>query len=230
LSNDESDWWSIFLSHPFPETIGLTEISELNVGLHSFFMELREAESEFAAGNQLDGAYLSLVAVIGLISLFEPVRREGLFVPLAALESALLGLGEGIVEPILKPSQKRKDGRSPSPGLNREIRGAVAYVVQRLCDFGCSREDAFNAVAADLKRIGVKPDRGSGSVTNRTVRGWYEKVMADVGFHGDAARRCRQLLSSPSNTALDQMPREMAISLLRTRLKYFVKALGGKAT
>ena len=83
--------------------VATEDIPSLNTALSQLMAGLRQAQSEFAGGEQLNGAYSSITTVIAFLSRFVPVREEGLFVPLAALESALWALDEGIVEPILKP-------------------------------------------------------------------------------------------------------------------------------
>ena len=191
-------------------------------------MELREAQSEFAKGNHLDGAYRALLAVSAFLSLFGPVKQEGLSTPLAALESALWALDEGVVEPILKPTRRARSGRARSSVLYQELKGAAVYVVHRLHRLGLEQKKARAIVAAELRSIGVKPDRGSGEITARTIRWWCEEVAADVGRQGVAARRSHALLSHPGNKALENMPREAAKSYLRSRLRFFITTIGGK--
>jgi hypothetical protein len=227
LADSEEDWWSL-QREPFPEFIRRTDLPRLNLALKYLWTELREAEAEFGAGRHLDGAYLSLIASIAFLSLFKPVGQEGLFAPMAALESALWALDEGVVEPILKPPRRAKTGRVRSSALYQELKGAAVYVVRRLCDLGYRQSNALKVVAADLRRIGVKPDRGSGEITSRTVRWWCEDVAADMGYHGLAAKRCRVLLSHPANKVLGQMPPEDAKLLLRSRLSFFANAIGRK--
>jgi hypothetical protein len=166
--------------------------------------------------------------VSAFLSLFRPVRREGLSAPLAALESALWALDEGVVQPILKPTRPAQSGRARSPVLYQELKGAAVYVVHRLHYFGLEQKQARATVAAELRRIGVKPDRGSGEITARTIRGWCEEVAADVGRHGVAAQRSHALLLHPGNKVLENMPREAAKSWLRSRLKFFATAIGEK--
>jgi hypothetical protein len=227
LNNHDEDWWSI-AAEPLPESIAAQDVPRLNIALRYLWAELRQAQSEFADGVQLNGAYSSLVAAIAFLSLFGPVRGEGLFVPLAALESALWALGEGVVEPIFKPPQPAKTGRARSPDLHQQLKGATAYVVRRLCDLGHARSEAWKVVAADLRHIGVKPDRGTGHVTARTVRGWCEEVAADIGCHGTAAKRYHQLLAHPANKVPDRISPEEAKSWLRSRLRLFATAVVGK--
>jgi hypothetical protein len=227
LNNHGEDWWSI-AAEGLPEFVAAQDVPRLNIALQYLWAELRQAQSEFTDGNQQDGVYVSLCAVIAFLSLFGPVRREGLFAPFAALESALWALDEGVVEPILKPPRRAKTGRARSSVPYQELKGAAAYVVRRLGDFGHARSEALKVVAADLQRIGVKPDRGSGKITSRTVRGWCEEVATDIGRHRTAAKACHRLLSHSANGVLDRMPPEEPRSWLRSRLRFFTTKIGGK--
>lgn len=227
MNKHDENWWSV-AAEPLPESVAAGDVPRLNIAFQHLWAELRAAHSEFADGNHLHGAYLSLLSVYAFLSLFGPVRQEGLFVPLAALESALRALDEGVVEPILRSPRRARTGRARSSDLYQELKGTAVYVVSRLCELGHVRSDALKIVAADLRRIGVKPDRGSGEVTSRTVRWWCEEIAADVGRHGAAAQRCDVLLLHSANEALDNMPPESAKLLLRSRLRFFVTAIGRK--
>ena len=88
MNNHDEDWWSV-AAEPLPESIAAGDLPRLNIAFLHLWAELREAQSEFAKGNHQDGAYLAVLAVSALLSLFGPVRQEGLSTPLAALESAL---------------------------------------------------------------------------------------------------------------------------------------------
>jgi hypothetical protein len=227
MNNQDEDWWSI-AAEPLPDSVAMGDLPRLNIAFRHLWAELREAQSEFADGNHLNGAYLTLVAVYAFLSLFGPVRQEGLSVPLAALENALWVLDEGVVQPILKPTQRARRGRARSSVLHQELKGAAVYVAHRLNSLGLEQKEVLAIVAAELRSIGVKPDRGSGEITARTIRGWCEEVAADVGRHGTAARRCSELRSHPENKALENMSREAAKSWLRSRLRFFVTTIGGK--
>jgi hypothetical protein len=227
LNNHDEDWWSI-TAEPLPEFVTAQDVPRLNIALQYLWAELRQAQSEFADGNQQDGLHLSLCAVSAFLGLFGPVRREGLFAPFAALESALWALDEGVVEPILKAPRPARPGRARSPAPYQALKGAAAYVVCRLGDFGHGQSEALKVVAADLQRIGVKPERGSGEITSRTVRGWCEEVAADIGCHRTAAQVCHELLSRSANGVLDRLSPDEARSWLRSRLRFFTTQIGGK--
>jgi hypothetical protein len=225
VNNRDEDWSSV-AAEPLPESVSVGEVARLNIAFRHLWAELREAQSEFADGNRLTGAYLSLVAVIAFLSLFGPVRREGLSVPLAALEDALWALDEGVVQPILKPARRARTGRARSSVLYQEAKGTTVYVVHRLRSLGLGQKEAQKIVGAELRRMGVKPDRGSGEITARTIRGWCDEVAADR--QGTAAQRCYLLVSHPADKTLDGMPPEAAKSLLLSRLRRFLTKIGAK--
>jgi hypothetical protein len=224
---DDAEWWRAVGSLAAP--LGPAELVTLNMGLRYLFEELGTAHDVYASGQHLDGAYGSLCAIVAFLSMFRPVGVEGLFVPLAALESALWALDEGVVEPILKPPRPPKSGRARSSVLHQELKGVAVYVAHRLCDLGLSQPEAFKAVSDDLKRIGVKPDRGSGEIEPRTVRGWCEEVAEDVGHHGTAALRYHALRSHPANMTLDKIPQEAARVMLRSQLRSFAIISGNRS-
>ena len=80
-----------------PEVLGPEDLPKLNEGLRYLFEE-RQAQAEFRAGNHLDGAYLSLLAVKFFLALFRTTGFDGLAMPLLALESALWELDEESVD------------------------------------------------------------------------------------------------------------------------------------
>jgi len=227
VNNHDEDWWSV-AAEPLPESVAAGEVARLNIAFWHLWAERREAQFEFAHGNRLTGAYLSLVAMTAFLSLFSPVRQEGLSMPLAELEGALWALDEGVVQPILKPARRARTGRARSSVLYQELKGTAVYVAHRLHSLGLEQNEARKMVGAELRQMGVRPDRGSGDITARTIRGWCEEVAADVGRYGAAAQRCDALLSHPANKALENMPREVAKSRLLSRLRFFVTTIGAK--
>jgi hypothetical protein len=60
---DDSEAWNSAL-RSLPELLGQADLPKLNEGLRYLFKELREAQATFMAGSDLDGVYLSLVAVL----------------------------------------------------------------------------------------------------------------------------------------------------------------------
>ena len=67
------------------------------------------------------------------------------------------------------------------------LKGHVAAAVQRLLQAGIAVVDARQRVAKELRKLGMKPERGAGDVTATTVRHWCDEVEQDVGRRGAAA-------------------------------------------
>jgi hypothetical protein len=95
-------------------------------------------------------------------------------------------LDDGETDPILQKANR--SGRARASAGRESLKGVVAFTVNRLCALGCSLPDAYEAAAKVLRSEGVSRERGKGTLTSRTVRGWYENVSADVGRHGEAAQ------------------------------------------
>jgi hypothetical protein len=222
---DDNDVWFSTLGS-LPEVLGPADLPKLNEGLRYLFKELREAQATFVDDSDLDGVYLSLVAVYAFVSLFRAVGTEGLLVPLMVLESALRALDEGVTEPLLKPVRQAKAGRPPASQVRQEFLGTVAYAVQQLREVGYSLPEAHKAVADELNRVGAKPDRGQNRFTPRTVRDWCERVAEDVGCHLPAAQRCAALSADPRAAAIRRMRPEVAAPFLRHQLRRSAVLLG----
>jgi hypothetical protein len=223
--SNETDWWEIF-HRTVPDIFGVEDLRGINIGLQYLWRALRNGHRKFKDGRQLDVVYLSLIGVIEFLALFQPVRTEGLSIPLNALESALWALDEGIVEPILKPVRPAPTGRAKESELRQEFVGMVVYVAHRLRDFGFSAAKAEKIVAEDLRAVGVKTARGGRPVSWRTVKLWGEKVSQDVGCKGTSARRFRALMADSRNEALDSAPPLEAAQLLRSRLRVSAREFG----
>ena len=159
----------------------------MNTGLRFFFSDLRRASELFHqsdyAGRQ--GAIKALAAAWRLVALFKQPFSENLFLPILHLQDALRKLDEGTVAPMLKPARRR--GRTTSTDARAALRGHAAGTVTRLKEAGISWEDARSLVAEALVKLGVRPERGTGQITARTVRTWCEEVAADVGRRGAGA-------------------------------------------
>lgn len=59
--------------------------------------------------------------------------------------------------------------------------GFVVLATKVLRSTGMTVVEVDRFVAEHLDKIGIRPNRGSGRVTARTVRGWRETAAADVG-------------------------------------------------
>jgi hypothetical protein len=170
-----------------PEKIGDADLSTLNSALSFLFGRLREARAEF--DQEGEGGRRGIVNALGaywtFITLFRTPLAESLHVPILRLQEALAMLGQGRTEPMLKAVKRR--GRAPSGPAYRGLKGHAAVTVQLLLQVGLARGDAHRAVATQLRQLGVKPERGSGTVTATTIRNWYDEVSKDFGRHDTAA-------------------------------------------
>jgi hypothetical protein len=139
-----------------------------------------------------EGAIHSVESVLKFLAQIPSIGDQRLTAPLLALFDGLLNLDDGHTQPILKAA--RKSGRARAGALRESHKGAVAFTVTRLQGAGMSREEALEAVAKTLNRVGVVASRGRyPSLTARTIRGWCELIAQDVGYRGEAAQTCRQL-------------------------------------
>jgi hypothetical protein len=125
------------------------------------------------------GARDSLAAVCSFLMSFDQVLAENLHVPLLNLMGALAALDENNVEPILKPT--KGSGRAPDSPRRAALMACAVIAVRQLQDIGVGRHEAVQMVARTLSRLGVRAGRGSGAITDRTVRGWCERVAQGAG-------------------------------------------------
>ena len=97
--------------------------------------------------------------------------------PLLQLQDALLQLGRGVTAPILiKTNAKGGRGRT---GISRGgLQGFALGVVRSLVDYGDKLPEARHKVAAVLCRAGVRPLRGAGKITERTIKEWGDAASA----------------------------------------------------
>jgi hypothetical protein len=162
------------------------EIEATNEAFDFLYGELREAKRRFEAGNDAgrDGVIHALETIVKFLGLYEPVLTGGLHAPLAMLFDALMHLDDGDVLPMLQ--KVPHSGRARASAGRESLMGMVAYTVDALCATGMPLDDARETVACELQRAGVRPGRGRGEFTSRTVRTWCEKVAADVGARGEA--------------------------------------------
>jgi hypothetical protein len=159
-----------------PETLAPGDLKTLNSGLRFLLADLRAAGSEFGE-NRRHGSVMALGALMRFIILFKPSAAERLDLPILVLRGALLDLDEKIVDPLLRPV--RGLGPPPSSMARQALKGHVAAAVQRLFQAGMSTSDAHRLVAKELKKLGLRPERGSGDLTATTVRHWCDEVVTD---------------------------------------------------
>ncbi len=169
------------------ELITTRDLETLNAGLSFFFSDLRRARELFqqSEGHGRSGAIKALGAMWRFIALFKEPLAECLHVPILRLQSELRALDQNTVSPILRPVGER--GRGSSTDARAALIGRAAGAVAQLVEAGLARPEARTWVAKALVELGVRPERGSGEMTERTVREWCERVDADVGRHEAAA-------------------------------------------
>jgi hypothetical protein len=180
----ENHDFAVRMRGKLPEAITSEHLELLNSGLQFLFADLRTA-CETHAANRREGELIALGALMRFVSLFETTLSEQLHLPILALRGALFDLEENIVGPSLQ--RVKKPGRSRSSMEREALKGHVAATAQRLFQAGMSTTDAHDLIAKELKKLGVKPERGSGDLKATTVRDWCDEVAADVSRAGVAA-------------------------------------------
>jgi hypothetical protein len=169
-----------------PACIGPDHLADLNTALNWLFRELHDAAKQHQSGGNggRAGATRAVEAVTEFLMLFRTVQKNRSQVPLALLRDALKSLDDGLVEPMLKRVPRLRGGRAPASEGRQCLQGITVGTVHWLQVIGNDRATACKMVAAKLAERGVKPGRGSGRTTARTVREWCDAVNADVGGRG----------------------------------------------
>jgi hypothetical protein len=185
-----------------PEAVAESDLDRLNSGLRFLFADLRSAQRLYRQkeDNGRAGASAALGAMWRFVVLFKDPLAEMLHVPILNLDASLQALDNNLVEPILKPVPRL--GRAPSSDARAALKGCVAGTVERLLRTGFSRQDAHVAVAKRLRALGVRPERGSGEITDDTVRHWSKEVASELKSIG--SRLCRWIRRAP--TPLIRLP------------------------
>jgi hypothetical protein len=197
-----------------PEKIGEADLSTLNKALGFLFGQLREARAQFAqeGDNGRRGALTALSSFWRFITLFSTPLAETLHIPIVRLQDAVTMLNYNRIEPILKPIRHR--GRAPSSYSYACLKGCAAATVQLLVQAGLDLAEARLAVARQLSKRGVRPERGSGTVTRTTVRNWCNEISADVGRRGAAALTYDKELPEWVSALPKHRARQFALRLL----------------
>jgi hypothetical protein len=204
-----------------PETIGEADLNTLNSALGFLFGRLRQAQARFEreGDNDRQSIFSALGAFWSFITLFGTPLEENLHVLIMRLQDALWMLDQSWTAPMLKPLRRR--GRAPSSQAYAGLRGHAAATVQLLLQAGLAPNYARRAVAAQLRQLGVRPERGSGPVTATTVRNWCDKVSSDVGRHGTAAMMYDYKLAR-GQEMLSALPKDQASQSALQELAYWV--------
>jgi hypothetical protein len=209
-----------------PDKIEPSDLPLLNEALAYLFEQLGKAtelyQAEPNAGRE--GVIHSVETVLKFLSVFAPVISLSLHAPLAVLFDALMTLDEGKVLPLLRPV--KKSGRARASAMRESLMGVVVFHVDRLTETGMPAEAARKAVSRTLKNLGISPARGRASITARTIRGWCERVRADVGRHGEAAQAYDGLIAAdPKDRATDGLPPTELRTALLGRLAEMAKKI-----
>jgi hypothetical protein len=207
---------------PLPELIGADDVPHLNLALAEMFLLLRHATVPRRQGKDRAAAIQALRALWTFVSRFDAGLRENLLAPLMSLASALMALDQGNVEPLLKPRLAPQGGRAPDSLERQFVIGVAAGTVRRLQWTGLPLGMAHKAVADALHEIGIKPGRGSGRVTARTVRSWCETVATDVGGHSSAATHANSMQTDKYKARIKEMPPKDARKLVLTALATYL--------
>jgi len=207
------------LKGTLPEQISQNELSDLNVALQFLFNDLRQAKSLLISANKKDrkSYILALHAAWRFIILFRPAYREGLIQPLVQLDAALLALDDNNTTPFLEPTSRR--GRSVCTPAYSALQGFAAATVHRLRNTELDEKKARRLVADELQKLNVQPTRGSGKITTRTVKGWIERISADVTKTGLAATEYQLVIGKDAKAPIKATPtdvRRYALTALRT--------------
>jgi hypothetical protein len=202
-----------------PASIRPDHLAHLNEALHWLFRELNDAAELHRNGDfgGRAGAVRAAKAVTAFLMLFRTVNKKGLVVPLAQVADGLTALDQNTVKPMMRPIPR--SGRARASEGRQSLKGIAVYIVRRLQDqdIGKDRHTALKMVAAKLAACDVRPDRGAGKITARTVRNWDDQVSADVGRHGSARQTFDGLLAEKERLPAHKLLNRLAYVVRQTR-------------
>ena len=195
-----------------PDEITEADLSTVNSALGLLFSRLRQARALFARGHAdggREGTFSALGAVWQFLVLFRNPLQETLHFPILRLQDALVHLEHGHAQLIVKPVRRSSGGRATSGHAYLSLKGHAALAVQQLTDIGLKHPEAREAVAKELRKMGVRTERRSGMISATTVRNWCFEVSSDVGKHGTAAMM-HDSYSPEERERLLAMPKDQA--------------------
>jgi hypothetical protein len=208
-----------------PETITERDLETLNSGLDFLFAWLRQARRQYDEDE--DGgrvaAFTTLGAMSQFIMLFNSPLAELLHVPILKLLDALVALDKNNVLPILKPIAR--PGRAPSSDAYLSLQGHAAGTVMRLRKTGLDPKQAWALVAKELTQLGVRSERGPGSITADTVRHWCDDVDSDVGRLGTAAIMYDMMFTDVEIKRFQTLPSAKAQPFALASLRHYVQQI-----
>jgi hypothetical protein len=189
-----------------PAVIGDADLERLNRALAEMFDALTQAARLRHTSNYRAAAIMALRAAWTFIARFEVGLGQNLHASLIELSSALIALNDNNVEPLLQPTPAMAGGRAPDSPARQALIGFAAGAVGRLRWTGLHRAEAHKLVADALRKVGVRPSRGSGRVTERTVREWCERATADYGGRSTAAMNAASMLTKEWEAKIKVLP------------------------
>jgi hypothetical protein len=212
-------------SGALPDAIGEADLPKLNLALALLFERLREARVQFE--QEGDNGRLAACNALGafwkFVTLFRTPYMQSLQVPILRLQDALAKLEENRTEPILQPV--RRAGRPPSSDTYASLKGQAVATVELLLRKGLDQRAARLAVAKELSKLGVRPERGSGTVTANTLRNWRDEIRSDVGRHKAAAVIYDMVLAPAELAKFANMPNDQARRRALGLLTHWVKSV-----
>jgi hypothetical protein len=164
-----------------PERLRSSDLESVNKPLTGLFADLRSASRPYAEKDFSDreATIVALDATWRFLMQFRVTLDELLHLPPLNLSAALLALNNNNVTPILKPTATLKGG-SAFDSVDRQVLIGVAVgTVGRLRWTGMSVLKAYRLVATGLVMLGIKPARGAGPITARTVKEWCQRLSAN---------------------------------------------------
>jgi hypothetical protein len=207
-----------------PERITNGDLDTLNLGLSFLFARLREARQQYKEDQ--DGGRIAAFTALGGLShfvmLFNFPLAENLHTPILKLQDALAALDQNNVLPILKPIAR--SGRSSSNPAHAALKGLVAGTVMRLRKTGLDPNEGCELVAKELAKLGIRPQRGTKTISADTVRHWCDEVASDVGRHGPAAVMYDGLFTEKENERFQALLLPNARSFALASLRQYVQA------
>ena len=213
------------VKHTLPERIEEADLNTLNSALELLFGRLREARAQF--DNEGDdgrlAAFTALAAFWQFITLFRTPYIENLQVPILHLQNALAMLDQNRVLRIVQPVPH--SGSPPSDNTYASLKGQAVATVELLVRMGLDPRDARRTVATELTKLGVIPERGSGTVTATTLRNWRDEISSDVGRHKAGAVNYDMTLASAEQEKLSNMPKDEARGRALGQLAHWVRSM-----
>jgi hypothetical protein len=174
--------------------------------LNSFYESMTDANLQFRNGKDggRAGVIKALDMAIAFLCLFEPLQEDGLLDPLVNLDNALRALDHNNVQPLLVP--RRRHSRSPASEFRIIIQSLSIYVSDSLIALGVPQREACKRVAKVLEKKGIKSNGSSGSVSERTIRGWRERASKELTKDTSLAKSLRATRESDPLRSITDKP------------------------